>query len=200
TTTNVQSDGSVVEGTGSKTSGLIYLEAGKTYTFSGTADDSFVVTIGGNTVVTATWNTNAQFTGTFSPTSSGYYPIEVYHANQAGPGSYDLNIRVGSGAITDLSSANIPMYQNVTEMANAGLGVSNLHTVNGQSYYDGYKLNEGPENGTVKLVGISTSLTDIDGSESLSVKLDGIPAGSVLSDDAGHSVTVGATSVDVTGW
>ncbi|WP_447737624.1 retention module-containing protein [Pseudomonas laurentiana] len=200
TTTNVQSDGSVNAGTGSKTSGLIYLEAGKTYTFSGTADDSFVVNIGGKTVVTATWGTNAQFTGTFSPTSSGYYPIEVYHANQAGPGSYDLNIQVGSGAVTDLSSSNIPMYQNVTEMAKAGLSVSDLHTVDGQSYYDGYKLNEGPEGGSVKLVGIATALTDTDGSESLNVTLSGIPKGTVLSDGAGHTVTVGSAPVDVTDW
>ncbi|AHC85457.1 large adhesive protein [Pseudomonas monteilii SB3101] len=200
TTTNVQSDGSVTEGTGSKTSGLIYLEAGKTYTFSGTADDSFVVTIGGKTVVTATWGANAQFSGTFVPKTSGYYPIEVYHANQAGPGSYDLNIQAGSGPVTDLSSSNIKMYQNVTEMAKAGLGVSDLHTVDGQSYYDGYKLNEGPEGGSVKLVSISTALTDTDGSESLNVTLSGIPKGTVLSDGAGHTVTVGTAPVNVTGW
>jgi len=200
TTTNVQSDGSVAAGTGSKTSGLIYLEAGKTYTFSGTADDSFVVTIGGKTVVTATWGAGGQVSGTFTPNTSGYYPIEVYHANQSGPGSYDLNIKVGTGAVTDLSSSNIKMYQNVTEMAKAGLGVSDLHTVNGQSYYDGYKLNEGPEGGSVKLVAISTALTDTDGSETLSVSLSGIPKGTVLSDGAGHTVTVGSTPVDVTGW
>ncbi|PYB70500.1 adhesin, partial [Pseudomonas sp. LB-090624] len=200
TTTNVQSDGSVTAGTGSKTSGLIYLEAGKTYTFSGTADDSFVVTIGGKTVVTATWGGGGQVSGTFTPNTSGYYPIEVYHANQSGPGSYDLNIQVGSGAVTDLNSSNVKMYQNVTEMANAGLGVSDLHTVNGQSYYDGYKLNEGPEGGSVKLVGITTALTDTDGSETLSVTLSGIPKGTVLSDGAGHTVTVGSTPVDVTGW
>ncbi|MBB3273066.1 uncharacterized protein YegL, partial [Pseudomonas sp. OG7] len=200
TITNVQSDGSVTAGTGSKTSGLIYLEAGKTYTFSGTADDSFVLTIGGNTVVTATWGAGGKISGTFTPTTSGYYPIEVYHANQSGPGSYDLNIQVGSGTVTDLSSSNIKMYQNVTEMANAGLGVSDLHTVNGQSYYDGYKLNEGPEGGSVKLVGISTALTDTDGSETLNVTLSGIPKGTVLSDGAGHTVTVGSSPVDVTGW
>uniref|UniRef100_UPI00397C4107 immunoglobulin-like domain-containing protein n=2 Tax=Pseudomonas TaxID=286 RepID=UPI00397C4107 len=199
-TSNVQSDGSVSAGTGSKTSGLIYLEAGKTYNFSGTADDSFVVTIGGKTVVTATWGAGGQVSGSFTPNTSGYYPIEVYHANQSGPGSYDLNIQVGSGAVTDLSSSNIKMYQNVTEMANAGLGVSDLHTVNGQSYYDGYKLNEGPEGGSVKLVSISTALTDTDGSESLTVTLSGIPKGTVLSDGAGNTVTVGTGPVDVTGW
>ncbi|MFF7062599.1 immunoglobulin-like domain-containing protein, partial [Pseudomonas sp. NPDC008258] len=201
TVTNVQSDGSVNAGSGSKTSGLIYLEAGKTYTFSGIADDSLVVTVGGNNVASATWGAGGQISGTFTPKASGYYPIEVYHANQSGPGSYDLNIQAGSGAaVTDLSSGNIPLYQSVAEMVKAGLSVSDLHTVNGQSYYDGYKLNEGPENGTVKLVGISTNLTDTDGSENLVVKLSGIPAGSVLSDGAGHTVTVGATAVDVTGW
>ncbi|UZM93419.1 retention module-containing protein [Pseudomonas putida] len=199
-TTNVQSDGSVNAGSGSKTSGLIYLEEGKTYTFSGTADDSLVVTVGGTTVVTTTWGGGGQISGTFTAKASGYYPIEVYHANQAGPGSYDLNIKVGSGTAVDLSSANIPMYQSVADMATAGLTVSDLHTVNGQSYYDGYKLNEGPEGGSVKLVGITAGLTDTDGSESLSVTLSGIPAGSVLSDGAGHTIKVGGTPVDVTGW
>lgn len=92
------------------------------------------------------------------------------------------------------------MYQSVADMATAGLTASDLHTVNGQSYYDGYKLNEGPEGGSVKLVGITAGLTDTDGSESLSVTLSGIPAGSVLSDGAGHTIKVGGTPVDVTGW
>ncbi|MBA1204085.1 type I secretion C-terminal target domain-containing protein [Pseudomonas capeferrum] len=200
TTTNVQSDSSVTAQTGSKISGLIYLEAGKTYTFSGVGDDSLYVTIGGKSVATATWGAGGAISGSFTPTASGYFPIEVYHANQSGPGSYDLNIKVGNGAVTDLSSANIPMYQNVTEMANAGLTPSDLHTVNGQSYYDGYKLNEGPEGGSVKLVGITTALTDTDGSESLSVTLSGLPRGAVVSDGAGHSVTVEGTPIDVTNW
>jgi len=201
TTTNVQSDSSVTAQTGSKTSGLIYLEAGKVYTFSGTADDSLYVTLGGKSVVTATWGAGGSISGSFTPATSGYYPIEVYHANQSGPGSYDLNVKVGNGAVTDLNSANFPMYQSLGEMTGAGLTPSDAHTNgNGQTYYDGYKLNEGPENGSVKLVGISSALTDTDGSESLSVKLGGIPSGSVLSDNAGHSVTVGASAVDVTGW
>ncbi|CAM4118955.1 Putative secreted protein (Type I secretion substrate) [Pseudomonas reidholzensis] len=201
TITNVQSDATVAGGSGSKTSGLIYLEAGKTYTFSGSADDSLLVAIGGKSVVTSTWGTNSgAVAGSFTPTVSGYYTLEIYHANQSGPGSYDVNVKIGSGAVTDLNSASIPMYPNLTELANAGVSVSDLHGSNGQGYYDGFKLNEGPENGTVKLVGISSSLTDSDGSETLSVKLSGIPAGSVVSDNAGHSITVGATAVDVSGW
>ena len=198
--TSADSGGSVAAGTGSKTSGLIYLEAGQTYTFSGTADDSLQVYIGKTSVVGATWGAGGTISGSFSPPVSGYYTLEIYHANQSGPGSLDINVKVGNGPVTDLSSSAIPMYPNVAAMGNAGLSVSDFHGSDGQGYYDGYKLNEGPENGTVKLVGISTNLTDTDGSESLSVKLDGIPAGSVLSDGAGHTVTVGATSVDVTGW
>ncbi|MGE8044704.1 immunoglobulin-like domain-containing protein, partial [Pseudomonas monteilii] len=201
TSTNVQSDSSVAGQTGSKTSGLIYLEAGKVYAFSGVADDSLYITIGGKGVVNATWGGGGSISGSFTPTTSGYYPIEVYHANQSGPGSYDVNIKVGSGAVTDLSRTNIPMYQSLSDMAGAGLTPSDVHTnASGQTYYDGYKLNEGPENGSVKLVGIGSALTDTDGSESLSVKLSGIPAGAVVSDNAGHSVTVGSAAVDVTGW
>ncbi|WP_177332438.1 immunoglobulin-like domain-containing protein, partial [Pseudomonas sp. NBRC 111130] len=202
TITNVQSDSSVAAQSGSKTSGLVYLEAGKTYTFSGNADDSLLVNIGGKNVVTATWGSGSgTVSGTYTPTTSGYYTLEIYHANQSGPGSYDVNISVNGSAAGDFNSTTIPMYQNVTALTNAGVTVSDLHGSNGtQGYYDGYKLNEGPENGSVKLVGIGSNLTDTDGSETLSVKLSGIPAGSVISDTAGHTATVGATAVDVSGW
>jgi len=200
--TTVDTTATVTPGTGSKTSGLIYLEAGKTYTFSGTADDSLQIVIGGKNVASGTWgNASGAITGSYTPTTSGYYTLEIYNANQAGPGSLDINIKVGNGAVTDLNSSTIPMYPNLGSMTNAGLTVSDLHGSNGQGYYEGYKLNEGRENGApVKLVGISTNLTDTDGSETLSVKLSGIPAGSVISDNAGHSFTVGSSAVDVTGW
>ncbi|MGC7840905.1 immunoglobulin-like domain-containing protein, partial [Pseudomonas wayambapalatensis] len=200
--TTVDTTATVTPGTGSKTSGLIYLEAGKTYTFSGTADDSLQIVIGGKNVASGTWgNASGAITGSYTPTTSGYYTLEIYNANQAGPGSLDINIKVGNGAVTDLNSSTIPMYPNLGAMTNAGLTVSDLHGSNGQGYYDGYKLNEGRENGApVKLVGINTNLTDTDGSETLSVKLSGIPAGSVISDNAGHSFTVGSSAVDVTGW
>ncbi|ORL60432.1 immunoglobulin-like domain-containing protein, partial [Pseudomonas putida] len=200
TTSNVQSVSDVTPGTGTKVSGLIYLEAGQTYTFSGTADDSMVINIGGTNVVEATWGAGGKVSGSFTPPKSGYYTLEMLHANQAGPGSYDVNIRVGTGPVTDLNSGAVPMFPNVDALVNAGVSVSELHGDGGRGYYDGFKLNESAENGTVKLVGISTQLIDTDGSESLNVKLGGIPQGSVLSDGAGHTVTVGKTEVDVTGW
>ena len=202
TVTNAQSDASVPGGSGSKTSGLIYLEAGKTYSFSGTGDDSLLITIGGKNVATALWGSGGGISGSFTPTTSGYYTLDIYHANQSGPGSYDVNLSVNGGAAVDLNSANIPMYPNETALNNAGVTLSELHGSNGEGYYDGYKLNEGAEGGSVKVSKITTALTDTDGSETLSVKISGMPEGSVLSDGAGHSFTVTASSgeANVTGW
>ncbi|MGX1124575.1 retention module-containing protein [Pseudomonas sp. HLS-6 TE3448] len=198
--TDVASTGNVSPGIATKVSGLIYLEAGSTYTFKGVGDDSLAVSIGGKTVASTTWGAGGQLNGSFSPTKSGYYTVDIYHYNQAGPGSYDVNLSVNGGTAVDLSSAGVPIYTSTADLTNAGVTLSDLHGSNGDGYYDGYKLNEGAENGTVKLSSINTSLTDTDGSEVLSVKLGGIPAGSVLSDGAGHTVTVGASEVNVTGW
>ncbi|MDH0640870.1 type I secretion C-terminal target domain-containing protein, partial [Pseudomonas sp. GD03860] len=200
TVTNAQSSGSVTGGSGSKTSGLIFLEAGKTYSFSGVGDDSLQINIGGNKVASATWGAGGAINGSFTPTISGYYTLDIYHANQSGPGSFDVNLSVNGSTPVDLSNTNIPMYPSVNDLSNAGVTVGELHGDNSGGYYQGYKLNEGAENGTVKLVGISSGLVDTDGSEKLSIKLGGIPEGSVLSDGAGHTVTVGKTEVDVTGW
>ncbi|CAI8727395.1 serralysin [Pseudomonas sp. IT-P2] len=202
TVNNVQSDGSVTAGTASKTSGLIYLEAGKTYTFSGTGDDSLLVTIGGKSVASTTWGAGGNLNGSFTPTTSGYYTLDIYHHNQSGPGSYDVNLSVNGSTPIDLSSAGVPIYTGVQDLVNASVTVSDLHGSNGEGYYDGYKLNTGAEGTTVKLSSISTALTDTDGSETLSIKISGAPVGSVLSDGAGHSFTVTATSGDanVTGW
>ncbi|UWF49513.1 LapA family giant adhesin [Pseudomonas sp. N3-W] len=202
TVTNVQSDGSVTAGTASKTFGLIYLEAGKTYTFTGTGDDSLLVTIGGNQVAATTWGAGGQLNGSFTPTTSGYYTLDIYHHNQSGPGSYDVNLSVNGGTAIDLSSAGVPLYTGVADLAASGVTVSDLHGANGEGYYDGYKLNEGAEGTSVNLTAINTALTDTDGSESLSVKISGIPAGAVLTDGAGHTFTATATSgeANVTGW
>ncbi|MFJ7316341.1 LapA family giant adhesin, partial [Pseudomonas sp. NPDC098747] len=200
--TNVQSDGSVAAGTASKTSGLIYLEAGKTYSFSGIADDSLLITIGGKNVASGTWGGGGVINGSFTPTTSGYYTLDIYHHNQSGPGSYDVNLSVNGSTPIDLNSAGVPIYTGVQDLVNAGVTVSDLHGTNGEGYYDGYKLNTGAEGTTVKLSAVSTALTDTDGSETLSVKISGAPVGSVLSDGAGHSFTVTASNgeANVTGW
>ena len=200
--TNVQSDGSVAAGTASKTSGLIYLEAGKTYSFSGVADDSLLITIGGKSVASGTWGAGGAINGSFTPTTSGYYTLDIYHHNQSGPGSYDVNLSVNGSTPIDLSNAGVPIYTGVQDLINSGVTVSDLHGTNGEGYYDGYKLNTGAEGTTVKLSAISTALTDTDGSETLTVKISGAPVGSVLSDGAGHTFTVTTSNgeANVTGW
>ncbi|WGO93642.1 retention module-containing protein [Pseudomonas viciae] len=201
TVTNVQSDSNVNPGTASKTSGLIFLEAGKTYTFSGTGDDSLLVTIGGKDVAAITWGAGGKLNGSFTPTSSGYYTLDIYHHNQTGPGSYDVNLSVNGSTPVDLNGAGVPLYTSVTDLTNAGVTVSDLHGTNGEGYYDGFKLNEGAEGTSVHLSKITTALTDTDGSESLSVKIGGMPEGSVLSDGAGHFATVGSNGeASVSGW
>ncbi|MDL2182669.1 LapA family giant adhesin [Pseudomonas sp. ChxA] len=201
--TNVESVDNVNAGSGSKISGLIYMEAGKSYTFSGVADDSVVVNVGGKDIASGLWATNSgKFSGSFTPTVSGYYSLEIYQANQAGPGSFDVNLSINGGAIQNLSTSTVPLYTGLTDLTNAGVTVSDLHGSNGDGYYVGYKLNEGQENGTVKLSKVTTALTDTDGSETLSVKISGVPAGSVLTDASGHTFTAtkGVGEVNVTGW
>ncbi|AZE52329.1 T1SS secreted agglutinin RTX [Pseudomonas synxantha] len=201
--TNVESVDNVTAGSGSKISGLIYMEAGKSYTFSGIADDSVVVNVGGKDIASGLWGTNSgKFSGSFTPSVSGYYSLEIYQANQAGPGSFDVNLSINGGAVQNLSTSTVPLYTGITDLTNAGVTVSDLHGSNGDGYYVGYKLNEGQENGTVKLSKVTTALTDTDGSETLSVKVSGIPAGSVLTDASGHTFTASKTvgEVNVTGW
>ncbi|AZE81572.1 T1SS secreted agglutinin RTX [Pseudomonas orientalis] len=201
--TNVESVDNVNAGSGSKISGLIYMDAGKSYTFSGIADDSVVVNVGGKDVASGLWGTNSgKFSGSFTPTVSGYYSLEIYQANQAGPGSFDVNLSINGGAVQNLSTSTVPLYTGITDLTNAGVTVSDLHGSNGDGYYVGYKLNEGQENGSVKLSKVTTALTDTDGSETLSVKISGIPAGAVLTDASGHTFTASKTTgeVNVTGW
>ncbi|MDR0280838.1 MAG: type I secretion C-terminal target domain-containing protein, partial [Paucimonas sp.] len=197
--TNVAST-DVTAGVASKTSGLMYMEAGTSYKFTGVGDDSLAVVVGGRDVASTTWGAGGQLSGTFTPAKSGYYTVEVYHYNQAGPGSYDVNVSINGGTAIDLSQVGTALYPTAAALAASGVTIADFHGTSGKGYYDAYKLNEGGENGTVKLVGISSALTDSDGSETLAIKLGGIPAGSVISDNAGHSIAVGATAVDVTGW
>ncbi|UOB24244.1 retention module-containing protein [Pseudomonas orientalis] len=201
--TNVESVDNVNAGSGSKISGLIYMEAGKSYTFSGIADDSVVVNVGGKDIASGLWGTNSgKFSGSFTPMVSGYYSLEIYQANQAGPGSFDVNLSINGGAVQNLSTSTVPLYTGITDLTNAGVTVSDLHGSNGDGYYLGYKLNEGLENGSVKLSKVTTALTDTDGSETLSVKIGGIPAGSVLTDASGHTFTAtkAVGEVNVNGW
>ncbi|MBT1445440.1 VCBS domain-containing protein [Shewanella sp. JM162201] len=61
--------------------------------------------------------------------------------------------------------------------------------------------NLGYHNKFIKLGNISSSLVDKDGSESLSVKLQGLPEGAILKDGLGNTAVVGADgTLDISSW
>ncbi|MCF7545897.1 type I secretion protein, partial [Pseudomonas sp. P2647] len=153
-------DSSVAVGTGTKLSGLVYMEAGHTYTFSGTADDSLLITVAGQTAANATWGAGGKIQSAgFTPTESGYYTLDIYHYNQAGPGSYnisltDKNISTNATQTVALNSTNVLLFATVDDLKASGLNVSPLHegTVgSGEGYYTGYELNHGTEGAAIKL-------------------------------------------------
>ncbi|WP_146029760.1 Ig-like domain-containing protein, partial [Stutzerimonas stutzeri] len=195
--------GSVAAGVANKLSGLIYLEAGKTYTFSGVGDDSVAVVIGGTNVANATWGgSSGSFSGNFTPASSGYYTLAIYQHNQSGAGNLDVNLRVNGGPVEDLSTANVELYQNSTDLLANGLRLSELsYDASGSAYYQSYDYNEGAQGSTILLSRLTAELVDRDGSESLSLEVSDIPAGVRLSDGT-HTFTANGdvSKVDISQW
>ncbi|MBN2978731.1 type I secretion C-terminal target domain-containing protein, partial [Pseudomonas lactucae] len=198
------SNGGVAEGTATKVSGLIYLEAGKSYTFTGTADDSLAITVGGKLVASETWSKGSAITGSaYTPTESGYYTLDIYHYNQAGGGSYDVNLSVNNGPSMSLGNSGVQTYTSVDALKAAGAVLGDSHVVNGEGYYTGYVYNRGLEDTAIKVAPITTTFVDNDGSESHKVEISGLPKGTVITDGAtGHSYTsTGTTALyDVSDW
>jgi Mg-chelatase subunit ChlD len=191
-------DSSIAAGTGTKLSGLIFMEAGHTYTFGGNADDSLLITVGGQTAATATWGAGGKISGAgFTPTSSGYYTLDVYHYNQAGPGNYNITLldssKSGSVAVA-LDSTNTTLYASVDDLKAANPNISSLQegtAGSGEGYYSAYELNHGTEGNAIKLSSVKVMFGDsLDGSETHVIKATGAPAGSTLTDAAGHTATV----------
>ncbi|WP_218568399.1 tandem-95 repeat protein [Pseudomonas sp. LS-2] len=207
TTADSATESSVAQGTGTKLSGLIYLEEGHTYNFTGSADDSLLITVGGEQAASATWGAGAVISGAgFTASKSGYYTLDIYHYNQAGPGSYSIGLSDTNNStkvVTSvaLDSAHVPLYASVDDLKASGLnGVTFVQNpqVAGEGYYTAYELNHGTENNPIKLSGVTASFGDsTDGSETHTVTVTGAPAGSVLTDAAGHSVTIVSTTTPV---
>ena len=59
---------SVTAGVASKTSGLMYMEAGSTYKFTGVGDDSLAVVVGGKDVASTTWGAAVRMSVTSNAT------------------------------------------------------------------------------------------------------------------------------------
>ncbi|QHF42516.1 hypothetical protein PspS35_01465 [Pseudomonas sp. S35] len=202
--TNNVSNSNVVDGTATKVSGLIYLEAGKSYTFTGTADDSLAITVGGKLVATETWSKGSAISGSsYTPTESGYYTLDIYHYNQAGAGNYDVNVSTNNGVSMSLGNSGLQTYTSVDALKAAGAVLGDSHVVNGEGYYTGYVYNRGLEDTAIKVSPITTTFVDNDGSESHKVEISGLPAGTVITDGTtGHSITSNGsgTLYDVSTW
>ncbi len=180
-TTGTTTSNSVTAGTATEATGLVYLTAGKVYTFSGTADDSFAVTLGGKLAATATWGNNSgAITGSFTPTVSGYYTLDIYHYNQSGPGNYNLQVSVDGATATSLSGSGLITYTSTADAAANGVTLSALNGSNSEGFYTASSINHGMENTLIKLSAITATFSDNDGSETHSVTLSGLPTGTQI--------------------
>ncbi len=205
TTTNVQdtASGATAADEAVLVTALVYLEAGTSYDFTGRADDSLAIKIGGTLVDEARWgNGRGDIKGdAFVPTSSGFYPIEIYHHNQSGPGNFNVDVSINGQTAVDLSNSNLYVVSDSAALDAVDVRTSELKEVDGVQFYETYEVNEGLQDTAIPISEIRASLTDTDGSESLAVTLKGLPIGAVLSDGA-NSITVATVNeaLDVTGW
>ncbi len=181
--------------------GLIYLEAGHSYKFSGEQDDTFRLEIGGSAIVKNGFNSYGQYGGTYTPTTSGYYSFEMFAYNGDGQGNINVLVSVDGGATKNLSTSNIPLFTGIDAVDKAGLQ-HGAQTVVGDGGYYAVEYNHGMAGTAIALSPITSALTDyLDGSESLSLVIGSIPVGAVLSDGI-HSFTATTAlgSVDIHSW
>lgn len=183
-----------------RATGFIYLETSKEYTFSGYADDTFHMEIGGEAIFSRDYNQWDSYSGSYTPTESGYYSFEVYAYNGDGVGQFKVLVSVDGGAVSDLAS--LPTFLSPDDFGLHGDYVNN----NGDggyypavNYVDGYI--EGYQDTSIALSKISASLVDTHGSEILHVEVKDIPVGAVLSDGINtFTSSPGNTAADVTEW
>jgi translation elongation factor EF-1beta len=182
---------------------LVYLEAGSSYDFVGQADDSLAIKLGGTLLDQARWGSDSgDIKGaSFTPSVSGFYPIEIYHHNQSGPGNFNVDVSINGQAPVNLSNSSLYVVSDESALEATDIRTSELQEVNGVAFYETYQLNEGLQDTAIPLSEIKTSLNDTDGSESLKVTLTGLPVGAILS-DGNSSITVATIDeeLDVTSW
>ncbi|MDP5237888.1 Ig-like domain-containing protein, partial [Uliginosibacterium sp. 31-16] len=186
-----------------RTTGLIYMEAGHTYTFSSYQDDTALLSIGGTVVLAKAYNSWGNITAsTYSPTVSGYYTIDWAVYNGDSVGAFKPYLSVDGATAQDLTAGNFKIYGSIASLEAAG---GTLHgdyfAVSGSGGY--YPVNNtSVEDTVIKLSPITVTLADSDGSEVLaSVVAQNLLVGSVLSDGTNSfTATAGTTSVDITSW
>ena len=205
----------ITTGTVEVTTGLIYLEAGTTISFSGYFDDSLQIELGGTVLmsttgdaygtydtsiagITGTGTGTAITAGTYNVSESGYYTLNIHTYNGNDVGYFSINVSVDGATPVALDTTNFNLY---SSSADIGGQHSSLVSTDGENGYYPIALNVGVEGSPIKLTSISAALTDTDGSETLSITISDIPAGCTISDGTNtFTATSGSTTVDVTNW
>ncbi len=205
----------ITTGTVEVTTGLIYLEAGTTISFSGYFDDSLQIELGGTTLIsttgdaygtydtsiagtTGTGTGTATTAGTYTVSESGYYTLNIHTYNGNDVGYFSINVSVDGATPVALDTTNFNLYSNAADIDGQH---SSLVSTDGENGYYPIALNEGMEGSPIKLTSISAALTDTDGSETLSITISDIPEGCTISDGTNtFTATSGSTTVDVTNW
>ncbi|WP_263834096.1 VCBS domain-containing protein [Sulfurospirillum oryzae] len=112
------------------TKGLIYLEKGTTLAFSGYFDDSFLIELGGKTLISTTGDAYGSYntantatttvgsgtvtsTGVFTASVTGYYTLETYIYNHYGAGDLSINVSVNGATAVALNTTNFKLYTNI---------------------------------------------------------------------------------------
>ncbi|WP_445619515.1 Ig-like domain-containing protein [Kushneria sp. Sum13] len=205
TTSTTASSGlntSIAAGNAYASQGMIYLEAGHTYTFSGSAHGGALLSVGGQALLASTSLGGTYNSVSFTPTASGYYPVELYVGNTSTSAqTFSIGLSVDGGALLPLSSLNFGLYDSPDTLIGAQLSFSPLSVDAGISYYPVHE-NQGMTGTRIELGTPVAALTDTIGNETLSISASNLPVGSVLSDGAGHSVTITSNtqSIVLDGW
>ncbi|MDM1283416.1 cadherin-like domain-containing protein, partial [Acinetobacter towneri] len=206
--------------------GLIYLEAGREYSFEGYADDSMFIEIGGNVLSQTTGNAYGDYGPTFTggvgagsiyvnsfiPPATGYYTIEAYFANLNKSGKFDISVLEkavdadwSTATSKELTGDNYHLYGSAEELITLGAEVGTF-VENGAADYQGKSggyfaagvVDEGIIGNPIKLSGIDVTLIDNDGSETLTVlKITNIPEGSTITDGANTFVAADGAELNL---
>ena len=204
TTTTVESSytaATISQDQAYRMTGLVFLEAGHVYTFTGERDDTASMVLGGQTVFQQGFNAwGAYQAAPFAPTTSGYYTVDFIFYNGDGPGNALLSVSTDGAAPVRFDASNFTLVPSIEALDAVNAPHGALVGSNGAGYYP--LAGTGPEDSPIGLPPVGVALTDTDGSELISVITIGqIPAGATLSDGT-HSFTAsaGSTVAVVTDW
>jgi hypothetical protein len=165
-------------------SGYVFLEAGQTYLYSGTADDSATIVIGdGVSSLHVNWKgTSTSGNGEFSVTETGYYTFQFYAHNAENIGNYHFSVNNADGSdmkyYPDLSAIEASLQGSTYLLGDYNAGEDGKSDTGFYPVSMGYS---GASSHNIALTGINPKVTDTDGSEYLSFVIDGLPEGAILS-------------------